>query len=187
MQKLFHSRAKEDTRVDRSRSMPATEGTGGFWPAYKLLCYWQGPSFLFIFVRLRYQADMCAILKQCVAFSVPTSALLPTEGNTATLFRAGSLNWDLWTHWSWLNPQKQQSNKRSHSRPSGICLGVQTILCLRLVQMTLNAHSQVAEGPRPTADISTRRAKATEQKEQPSNHQSLVVLSQRHMEIRSAL
>lgn len=119
----------------KSRSIKINDcyRTGGFWPAHELLCYWQGPNFLLIFVRVQYQVDMCAILKQCVAFSMPTSALLPTRGNTATVFQAGCLNWDLWTHWSWLNPQKQQSNKRSHSRPSGICLGVQTIPCLSLV------------------------------------------------------
>lgn len=45
----------------------------------------------------------------------------------------------------------------------------------------------MAEGPQPTADISLRKAKATEQKEQPSNHQSLALLSQGQMEIKSAL
>lgn len=53
--------------------------------------------------------------------------------------------------------------------------------------MTLNAHSQVAEGPWLTADMGPRKAKATEQKEQRSNYQSLLVLSQGHMEIKSAV
>lgn len=70
--------------------MTAAEGTGGFWTAHKLLCCWQDPNFLLIFVGLQYQTGMCAILKQCLAFPMPTSALLPTRGNTATVFQAGT-------------------------------------------------------------------------------------------------
>lgn len=115
LQKLSHSRAREDTRVDSSRSMTATEGTEeGFWPAYKLLRYCRAQTLVHPCQTKISSQCVHAIPKHCVAFSVLSSALLPTGAYVAAVFQVGCPHQDFWTQWSWFHTQKWQSSKKSY-------------------------------------------------------------------------